>query len=227
MRHGIAKTRRLPFQNRRQVISCHRATRLASRCDALWVALWCLGWDTLVFEELALLNGAQPGLALETLKRRHVKNEIAPPPGPREKTKYALLRATYGQGWVNRVPACGTYNCFGMVFAARRVTIRADEEVEKIIEDDSYVRIDENQVRAGDLVFYRDKRTKVLLHVATVVLAPGIGLNRDLPIKALSKWDDTCGEDEHHIQHHVWFEETRPGEKQSYVDIEYRRERRD
>ena len=154
-----------------------------------------------MFEEEILLGDTEDSIQLETRQKSPIKNVIAPEPGADGRRKYALIRELHGEHWTNRKPACGVYNCYGMVFASRRTAIYEDAQIPMVLEEDGYRRVvDEGWVRPGDLVFYRMHAPDRLLHVAVI-------LRRDLgALFALSKWNSIAGEDEHNIRHHCWSE---------------------
>lgn len=155
-----------------------------------------------MFDEVLLGGGGERRLALETRLGRPIANFIEREPGERKHRVYDLQRKKFGGNWVNRKPACGGYNCFGMLFAARRTTIIDDEDtdmqVSDILADDGYRQIAEADAVVGDLVLYRDIMGN-LLHAARVTRRRELGA-----LWALSKWNSTAGEDEHHVQHHCW-----------------------
>lgn len=154
-----------------------------------------------MFEAEILLGDTEDSIHLETRQKSPIDNVIAPEPGPEGERKYARIRKLYGQHWTNRKPACGVYNCYGMIFASRRTAIFDDDQIPMVLEEDGYRRVvDERWVRPGDLVFYRLCAPDKLLHVAVI-------LRRDDTLGtlfALSKWNSIAGEDEHHIRHHCW-----------------------
>lgn len=148
-----------------------------------------------MFDSLKLLRTGPATLALQTRKGQNVANEVALPPEPHQIRKYEILRAKRPQ-WRHRRGSCGTYNCFGHVFAARRTAIYEDKEVDKILADDGYKRVTHATAHVGDVAVYRNRHG--FAHAAQVIeigpAAPGTQLR---PIWALSKWDDGCGEDSH------------------------------
>jgi len=155
-----------------------------------------------VFEEVLLAGGGERRIAVETRCGRPITNVIEAEPGDRERRLYDARRKKYGERWSNRKPACGGYNCFGMVFASRRTAILgaedADAEIDDILGDDGYRPITEAEAGVGDLVLYKDMSIG-LLHAARITHRGDLKA-----LFALSKWDSTSGEDEHHIQHHCW-----------------------
>jgi len=99
----------------------------------------------------------------------------------------------------------GVYNCAGMVWASRRAALTEPHEWEIILKEDCYRRLaDRSEAEIGDVVVYRSRANKEILHVAKVckidelVLGEGYGTRR-VP-RALSKWDQRCGEDVHELE---------------------------
>lgn len=63
----------------------------------------------------------------------------------------------------------GKYNCYGMVFASRRVVIEHPEDVEQILRDDGYNRVHQNDVKIGDVIIYRKAPNEEVQHVGLIV----------------------------------------------------------
>ncbi len=155
--------------------------------------------------ELEKLHGNPPrSIRLDTRSGNAIKNEVSPPVGDHEYRNYELLKKRYGQNWQNRKAACGTYNCFGMVFASRRTSIYEISEVEKILSEDRYELVTKELVRPGDIAVYRRRSTGEVDHVACVVHVERF-VHQPV-VFALSKWDDHSGEDRHNILHHCWID---------------------
>lgn len=168
-----------------------------------------------MFEEEFLAGSTEKSIRVDTHLGTAIPNVIAPQVDEVAKRKYSALRERYGANWINRKPATGVYNCFGMIFASRRTSIYDDENVamiQRILDDDGYRCLSNRaDVRTGDLVLYRDARSKQALHVAQVTRRQPLILTNELDVAdgggacyALSKWNDRSGEDEHHIEHHCW-----------------------
>jgi len=153
-----------------------------------------------MFEEELLLGVTEPEIIVQTRRGTSIPNSVRPEPGEQQRRKYDRIRKKYGQRWTRRKAACGVYNCFGMVFAARRTAILETCHVETILKEDGYRPLpSEEAVAPGDLVLYRDRAGKEPHHVALLLRKDELGA-----WFALSKWNDACGEDIHHIQHHCW-----------------------
>ena len=88
------------------------------------------------------------------------------------------------------------YNCVGMVFAARRTWIEP-EHVEMILREDEFRRVDESELKIGDVVIYRTDDREIshvgLIADITVMVARG---HREITV--LSQWG-ADGEYFHHI----------------------------
>jgi hypothetical protein len=152
-----------------------------------------------LFNVAQLIGSAERELPLSTRKNRHIANAQAPSTlDERIQEKYRGLLANHRQ-WEERKPACGVYNCFGHVWAARRTSIYEQSEIEKILDDDGYRSLtDREQPRRGDLILYFVD--DVLYHVGVVYeFRQAIHVAVDSPSVelvpwVLSKWDDTKGE---------------------------------
>ena len=148
-----------------------------------------------MFDNLKLLRTGPSKLALQTRKGHNIENEVALPPEAHQLRKYDALRQKHIRWW-NRRGACGTYNCYGHIFAARRTAIYEDKEVTQILSDDGYARVSHAVVAIGDVALYR--AAYGLVHAAQIVeVGEADPMTRLRPIWALSKWDDGCGEDCH------------------------------
>jgi len=169
-----------------------------------------------VFEEVLLAGGGERRIALETRCGRPIANVIESQPGDRERRLYDARRKKYGERWSNRKPACGGYNCFGMVFASRRTAILdaedTDVQIYDILKDDGYRPVAETEAVFDDLVLYQDRKMG-LLHAARITRRGDLKV-----LYALSKWDSTSGEDEHHIRHHCWTDPAYELELQFWTD---------
>lgn len=158
-----------------------------------------------LFEEEQLFGGFERSIVLETHLGRSIPNSIEPEPGERERRVYDLLRNKCGQLWMNRKRPCGTYNCFGMVFASRRTAILDDGQIPQIpliLQDDGYRQVTEAEALSGDLVLYKNRETAQFWHVALIMRRETEMIGQ--PLFALSKWNSTAGEDEHPIRNHCW-----------------------
>jgi hypothetical protein len=148
-----------------------------------------------VFDALKLLRQGPASLALQTRKGQDIINDVALPPQPHQLAKYDRFRQQH-QRWRPRRTCCGTYNCYGHVFAARRTAIYEDNEVSKILADDGYKKINHATAHVGDIAIYRAKHGFV--HAAQIVeIERPDPVTQLRPIWALSKWDDGSGEDCH------------------------------
>jgi hypothetical protein len=90
-----------------------------------------------------------------------------------------------------------TYNCIGMVFGNRRTHIEVDH-VPHILRDDGYRLIQEAEVMAGDLVIYRLKSNREVVHIG-LILAQQTMANGEIVWRILSKWGAFGGEYIHTI----------------------------
>jgi len=149
--------------------------------------------------EIARLVGTPPkGIILQTRAGRNLENSQSCEPEATIQDRYNLLRSKHF-GWVNRKPACGVYNCYGLVWASRRTSIYDESEISKILTDDGYRQLaTERQLQPGDVVLYHLNGN--ILHAAMVMelrqLQPGTS---QIPW-VLSKWGPVFGEDLHALR---------------------------
>jgi hypothetical protein len=144
--------------------------------------------------EMARLVGTDPkGIILQTRAGHDVANSQSCEPDVTIPARYDRLRRKHFL-WVSRKPACGVYNCFGLVWASRRTSIYDESEISKILLDDGYRRLaTDSQLRPGDVVLYRyPGNTR---HAAMVVELKPLGTST-VPW-VLSKWGPVFGEDLH------------------------------
>jgi hypothetical protein len=124
--------------------------------------------------------------------------------------KEARLRKLYP---CLREPIAG-YNCFGMVFAARRAAIYDDGFIEVILAEDGYLQIDMNEVRVDDLViYYSDKgpyhAARIVRREDTALVLNELTAPTHRPsLIVLSKFDDMTGEYEHNVDDTKWATES-------------------
>ncbi|OPX20053.1 MAG: hypothetical protein BZ151_05910 [Desulfobacca sp. 4484_104] len=148
--------------------------------------------------EMARLVGTpRKGIILQTRAGRNVENSQSCEPDVLTRERYDLLRRKY-YSWINRKPACGVYNCFGLVWASRRTAIYDESELSKILTDDGYRRLaTEEQIQHGDVILYRlDGNT---LHAAMALELRQLQLESSKMPWVLSKWGNVFGEDIHHF----------------------------
>jgi hypothetical protein len=148
--------------------------------------------------ELQKLLSTKKVLRLETKLGRQIENQVAPPPSARHVSDYNRSR---NPAWENRRSACGEYNCHGHVFAARRTSIYEDIEVTKILMDDRYRKLgDDERLKPDDILIYVWKEK--IIHAARVMEVGKLSNNPDsrtIVKRALSKWNDSWGEDFHGV----------------------------
>ncbi len=57
-----------------------------------------------------------------------------------------------------RTPENPIYNCHGLTFASRRTRIWSSKAIRMILKDDSYIEVNLNQVKPGDVIIYLDEQ---------------------------------------------------------------------
>ena len=161
---------------------------------SLWHILLQTGGKML---QLANVVGTpERSIIVETKVGARIANYQAPPPGTRERDAYTRLRGSH-PFWRNRRPAYGLCNCYGLVWATRRTAIE-DSQVPKILNDDGYRRLTQDETpMPGDVVEYVNDAIG-RLHVGLVVDS-GSDVNPPQPV-ILSKWSDYLGEDIHRVR---------------------------
>src|SRR5438132_6459805 len=99
-------------------------------------------------------------IRLDTRSGNPIENSVAPRPSQRHLRDYDRARRT---SWHNRKSACGYYNCHGLIFAARRTSIYSDSEVWKMLKEDGYRTLKENEdPKYDDIVLYFSDRGAIL-----------------------------------------------------------------
>jgi hypothetical protein len=139
-------------------------------------------------------------LALQTRAKRHINNVM------RREALRAELEARLAAVLAmcpnaRLVSACSIYNCYGLVFAARRTAILDETDVETILRDDGYKDRpwDPNAWLPGDVVLYYAEKDS-LAHagfVATILRDLRTG---ESTVYVISAWGES-GEYYHPIDH--------------------------
>jgi hypothetical protein len=130
-------------------------------------------------------------LALETRQRSTISNDLNwDPPHDGVLLQIIDLKKQHPDVMHRDVGPCGTFNCHGLTFAARRTLIHASSEIQKILVEDGYHNIVWSEVMAGDIAIYR-----TAVSVGGAIEHSGIVVRRDPPIGGifpepfiLSKW---------------------------------------
>ncbi len=139
------------------------------------------------------VNLAENELALHTKARRQIPNNLT-------KEKNEVARRASIDLWGDLLPNAvlrsitATYNCVGMVVAARRSHV-TPEHLRMVLNDDDFSRIPRNQAREGDVVVYFDGEE--ITHVG-IIVARDFVLADESCEWVVSKWGDD-GEYRHKI----------------------------
>src|SRR5262249_46882161 len=93
---------------------------------------------------------------------------------------------------IEMVSASARYNCYGMVFAARRTWILHPEDVQAILEDDGYHPLPWHPAtwQIGDVVLYTGKDGK-LSHVGMIARKTIDVSASKIDVDVLSTWGET------------------------------------
>ena len=156
-----------------------------------------------MFELLQLSGSDESGIALETRHRNPVVNSQAAEPSEHDIRVFDYILSQHPK-WKLRTPACGIYNCFGHVWAARRTAIYDQTAVETIMRDDGYRKLRSTETLLhGDIALYYDPTSESLWHVGLICelqsLVTPQGVEIATPVAwVLSKLNDVMGEVLHH-----------------------------
>jgi hypothetical protein len=144
--------------------------------------------------EMARLVGTPlEGIILQTRARNNLANSQSCEPDATIRARYEGLRRKHF-AWLNRKPACGVYNCFGLVWASRRTAIYEESDISQILKDDGYRQlVSDLELLPGDVVLYRHLGNT--RHAAMVVELKPLGAS--MVPWVLSKWGPVFGEDLH------------------------------
>jgi hypothetical protein len=96
-------------------------------------------------------------LELSTRRNRHISNKMnREPPLDGARLRIEDLKREYPNATHrDDVGPCNTFNCHGLTFGARRTWIDKPADVQKILDDDDYERVDVNSVKPGDVAVFR------------------------------------------------------------------------
>lgn len=125
------------------------------------------------------------GITLHTKKGTSIQNETYDrDPAEREDFLNSLWEKKYPEAKLRRGHD-NSYNCHGLTFANRRTCINEPQELDKILKDDGYRKIDMNSVVAGDIIVYKDQDGEIV-HTGIVIEITRV-LFSHMPT-ILSKW---------------------------------------
>jgi hypothetical protein len=130
-------------------------------------------------------------LKLETRARHFIHNVMRLEARP-EIMRERIRITREGFPGATPVSASMVYNCYGLVFAARRSAIVGEEDVQAILEDDGYKAMpwDPTAWMVGDIVLYRNAEGE-LTH-AGIVARKTIDLTTgNIKVDVLSAWGDS------------------------------------
>lgn len=121
-------------------------------------------------------------IKLETSKRSGIKNEQLSDISTFELNWAKKLEKEFPNA-IKRSDVSSLYNCHGLTFASRRTRIYDPKEIQKIIVDDNYIEIPQNQAVAGDIVLYLSENGDANHSGVVIESHPN-----DLNTKVFSKW---------------------------------------
>ena len=94
-------------------------------------------------------------LQLQTRQSNQIENwqeRVQPRDGA--DLQIADMKRQYPDAIHRPVGPCSTYNCHGLTFGSRRTQIMDAEEIEHIIREDDYIRVELPDVMLGDIAVY-------------------------------------------------------------------------
>jgi hypothetical protein len=139
-------------------------------------------------------------LKLETRARRFINNMMRLETRPEiMRDRIRIIRENFPAAIP--VSASTIYNCYGLVFAARRSAIVGEEDVQAILEDDGYKKMpwDPMAWMVGDIVLYRNDSGE-LRHAGILARKTADLTTGNIQVDVLSAWGDS-GEYLHPIDH--------------------------
>lgn len=162
-----------------------------------------------MFELPRFTGTPKEGIVVQTARGESLANYISPPPPGNAGMLFAAMCKKH-PGWEVRCGERGRYNCAGLVWANRRTCLTSPNDWQMILSDgkgDDYDYVGSRRdARIGDVVCYREKETKEILHVGRIckieslLSGSGVPLTGSEPIiHVLSKLDNKLGEVVHRI----------------------------
>jgi hypothetical protein len=139
-------------------------------------------------DDYLVISGGSPtdkaSIPLSTRKGNYIRNERLREASP--EILRSMLEMDRGFTSARLRSATQTYNCMGMVFAARRTAIASDL-LDWILEEDGYSLVNnDHEVEIGDLVVYRNGGHPE--HVGVVVGIEQDILRGSIEFDIMSKW---------------------------------------
>lgn len=159
-----------------------------------------------MFEVVTFAGSRQRSIGLDTRAGNHVENEQSLPPDHQTVALYNRVLEKH-PAWVARKACCGTYNCFGHVWASRRTCVFESDEVWRILREDDYRQIVVSEADRGDVVVYLHSDGLTIWHAGILEFREIYGSGGRAVPWVLSKVDASKGEVLHPIDDvHASFE---------------------
>lgn len=122
-----------------------------------------------MFENLAFASSPGRSIRLDTRTGKEIENEQSLPPDQRTVSIFQRIVQQHPQ-WSTRKECCGTYNCFGHVWASRRTCIFKSGQVWRIFQEDGYREIDHSKATRGDIAVYLMENSTDIWHAGVIEL---------------------------------------------------------
>lgn len=145
-----------------------------------------------MFDLVRFARSRPTGIGLATRAGNHIDNAQAPPPTDQVVAVFDRILQQHG-AWIRRKGCCGTYNCFGHVWASRRTCIFDSEDVWRILREDEYRRIEPEHADRGDVAIYLHKDSTTIWHAGVIEPRQLYGAENPVPW-VLSKLNEATGE---------------------------------
>lgn len=158
-----------------------------------------------MFEAIRLLGSPEKRIVVQTKLGYNLDAIIGPEPTQQCRNNFEVLRKRFGQNWLEiRKGPTGGYNCAGLVWATRRAHLPSLMDWQRVLKDDGYREIPENEVTTGDVVVYFRSCDREMSHVGRICRMERIFIGTSEAgspqPRVLSKWDVTSGECIHAVQ---------------------------
>ena len=129
-----------------------------------------------------IIKAHSNSIIVHTRPRTCIPNRQSPNIAPMLANSVHRIRARYPHATRRSAPS-GFYNCHGLVFASRRTRI-FPEDIQRILKEDGYLQVGEEEVLAGDVVLYV-KPDGDIEHSGIVIRKPELKVPW-----VVSKWGD-------------------------------------
>lgn len=115
---------------------------------------------------------------------RNVRKDERPPSAMEDAEAFAQAQCP---GITTR-SLSSTYNCAGLIFAARRTVVFMGE-LKRVLRDDEYELITQRpRLTPGDLITYKARQDGEILHIGVVLSVRLVPADAEIEVTVLSQW---------------------------------------